>query len=153
MKTAATHMLKEDHEKVKELFKRLESKKSFTEKKSIFQLIAAELKVHTTLEEEIFYPAVREEIDDDELMDEAVQEHHVCDVLIEEIEGMNPAAEEEKHEYLAKVKVLQENVEHHIEEEEGEMFPEVNKTKMDQPSLEKRMKARKQQLEQQEKAA
>ena len=83
----------------------------------------AALEVHTTLEEELFYPAVKQKTDRDgkDLVAEALEEHHVVTTLMAELKGLDPADER----YDAKFKVLMETVTHHIEEEEGEMFPEA----------------------------
>jgi hypothetical protein len=86
------------------------------------------LKVHATIEEELFYPAVRQEIEDEDgIMDEADEEHHVAKVLIAELEKMRG---DEDH-WEAKFKVLAESVRHHIKEEEGKMFKEARKTDID----------------------
>jgi hemerythrin superfamily protein len=89
---------------------------------TLVKLMSQDLKIHTTIEEEIFYPAAHdlsEEIG--ETVDEGLQEHHVADVLDEEIKGLTPGADE----WVAKVMVLIESVEHHAEEEEQELFPSV----------------------------
>ena len=78
-----------------------------------------ELEVHSKLEEELIYPAIRAEIDDDDLMDEALEEHHVVHGLLGELKKMKPSDER----YDAKFTVLAENVRHHIKEEESDMFP------------------------------
>jgi hemerythrin superfamily protein len=94
------------------------------EKQGIVEEVLAELEVHTTLEEELFYPAVKQKTDRDgqDLVAEAVEEHHVVATLMAELKGLDPTDER----YEAKFKVLMETVTHHIEEEEeGEMFPEA----------------------------
>src|SRR5688572_13300694 len=115
MELTPTRMLAEDHDKVKELFRRFEETEIFNEKQEIFRQVAAELKVHTKLEEEVFYPEARRAVDDEELFDESIQEHHVVDLLIAELEDMNPVDESGQKEFEAKFKVLSENVEHHID--------------------------------------
>jgi hypothetical protein len=113
-------LLREDHRKVQELFKRFEATEDASEKKQIADQAIFELQVHEKLEEQIFYPAVRAEANiEDETMDEAEEEHHVVDLVIDEISGMRPR---EKN-YDAKFMVLAENVKHHIQEEESEMLP------------------------------
>ena len=99
--------------------------RAYERKKDLFQAIKAELEVHMDIEETIFYPAVKsirkEDIKDE--VREADEEHNVVKILIDEISRMRPQDEQ----YDAKVTVLRENVEHHVKEEEGEMFPNVKK--------------------------
>ncbi|STR23833.1 Alr3199 protein [Janthinobacterium lividum] len=98
--------------------------------------------MHTQLEEEIFYPAVRRPIHDGDLMDEALVEHASAKELIAQIAAMDPADDL----YDAKVKVLSEQIEHHVKEEEGDMFPKVRETAVDLDALGQQMAARKEQL-------
>jgi hypothetical protein len=128
-KTAnAIAMLKEDHQKVKDLFKQFEETDGSATKAKIVAEALMALKVHATVEEELFYPAVRQIIEDEEgIMDEADEEHHVAKVLIAELENMTG---DEEH-WEAKFKVLAENVRHHIKEEEGKMFKEAKTTEID----------------------
>jgi len=136
-------MLKDDHDKVKALFEKFQSARRDEEKKGeIAQTICKELTVHTQLEEEIFYPAVRAAIDDEDVMNEARVEHDSAKELIAEIEKMSP----DEDMFDAKVKVLGEFVNHHIREEQNEMFPQVRKTDLDLNALAERMRSRKQQL-------
>jgi hemerythrin superfamily protein len=117
----ATALLREDHRTVKRLFADYEDMESESQKAELFRKIEHELTVHTQIEEEIFYPAM-EEVDDEECKDlirEAHEEHKVVKTLLEELRGMDPADEQ----FDAKVKVMGENVEHHAEEEESELFP------------------------------
>ena len=140
----AIALLIEDHKKVKDLFEKFDalSDRSKVNKKKIADQICLELSVHAQVEEEIFYPAVREPIKDDDLMDEAVVEHASAKDLIAQISEMDPGDDL----YDAKVKVLSEQIEHHVEEEEGEMFPKVRKTKVDLVALGEQMAARKAEL-------
>lgn len=108
-------LLKNDHKKVKGLFKKLKGHDL-----SVVPDICTELTIHAQIEEQIFYPAIRPEVEDLDV-DEAYEEHHVVKVLIEELESMKPTDDR----YEAKAIVLMEMVEHHVEEEEGELFPEV----------------------------
>jgi len=123
----AIALLKDDHKKVKELFKQYEAAgdKAHQKKQRIAEQVFQELEVHTKLEEDIFYPAVQAKgtKDQKELVAEGIEEHHVVDVLIGELRALSP----EHEQYDAKFKVLMENVEHHIEEEEGEMLPDAEK--------------------------
>ena len=143
-KNDAIALLTDDHKKVKELFEKFEklSDRSKVNKKKIADQICLELTVHTQIEEEIFYPAVREPIKADDLMDEAVVEHASAKDLIAQIIEMDPG----DYLYDAKVKVLSEQIEHHVEEEEGEMFPKVRKAKVDLEALGEQMSARKEEL-------
>jgi hypothetical protein len=124
----AIAMLKEDHDTVKDLFERFEETNGAATKAKIVSKALMALKVHATIEEELFYPAVRQEIEDEDgIMDEADEEHHVAKVLIAELEKMRG---DEDH-WEAKFKVLAESVRHHIKEEEGKMFKEARKTDID----------------------
>jgi len=143
-KTNAISLLKQDHEKVKSLFDQFEKAKDSAKKKKIADEAIMELKVHATVEEEIFYPKVRAELEDDEnLMNEAQEEHHVAKVLIAELEKRDVIDEV----FEAKFIVLAENVRHHIKEEEGEMFPEVKKLDIDLEALGEEMTQRKEELQ------
>ena len=140
-------LLKDDHKKVKALFREFEAAgdRAHQKKQKIAEQVFTELEVHTTIEEEIFYPALQAKADKEgkELVAEANEEHHVVDLLIKEIKGLEPQDEA----YVAKFTVLIENVEHHIEEEEGEMLPDAQKTLGDQlDQLGERMMVRKQEL-------
>ncbi len=120
-------LLKEDHHKVKILFDEFEelNKKSSNDKKvQIVNRICQELTLHAMVEESIVYPIARESIDDMDLMDEAEVEHAGAKNLIKELEKMDP---EDSH-YDAKVTVLREYIEHHVKEEEGTMFPKLEKS-------------------------
>ncbi len=139
----AIKLLEDDHEKVKGLFRTFEKARSEDRKKQLADEIMMELEVHSQIEEEIFYPAVREKVGEDELVAEAVEEHHVVDVLMKEIKQLEPSDER----FEAKMTVLIENVEHHIEEEEKEMLPDAKKKLgKDVEALGDQMEQRKQQL-------
>jgi hemerythrin superfamily protein len=131
----AIALLMDDHKAVKQLFKQFERIKdedgAEDEKSEIANQICMELTIHTQIEEEIFYPACREAIKDTDLLDEAKVEHASAKELISQIESMQPDDEL----FSAKVTVLGEYVNHHIEEEEGELFPQCKKAKMDLQSL------------------
>jgi hemerythrin-like domain-containing protein len=143
----AIDLLKADHARVKELFHQYEAagNRAYQKKKGIAEEVCTELEVHTTLEEEFFYPAMKRNTDQDgkDLVAEAIEEHHVVATLMEELKGLDPKDER----YDAKFKVLMENVEHHIEEEEGEMFPEAEEVLGEKlESLGTQMQERKQEL-------
>lgn len=140
----ANMMLREDHRKVKELFRKFEATEDHKEQKAIADTVILELDVHARLEEEIFYPAVRKMSDDvEELMNEAEEEHHVVEEIMKELMQMKP----DDPMFAAKFKVMSENVEHHIDEEESMMLPkaaELGRGTME--DLGARMEKRKQQL-------
>jgi hypothetical protein len=115
----AVDLLKEDHEKVKDLFKQFEKADS-SQKEELADQIDLELRVHSMIEEEILYPALRD-IDKD-IVAESFEEHGVVEQLLDELATMDLSEDQ----FEAKFKVMQENVEHHIEEEEGEMFPKCS---------------------------
>ena len=141
----AIEMLKADHEKAKGLFRDYEKASDKRKKKQIAEQVFQELEVHSKLEEEIFYPAVREKADrqGQELVQEGLEEHHVVDVLIGELRALDPQDDN----FDAKFKVLTENVEHHIEEEEKEMLPDAEKLLRDDlERLGEQMQARKDHL-------
>ena len=106
------------------------------------ETICNELTVHAQIEEEIFYPAMREAFEHADLIDEAAVEHASIKQLVEELQGMGPG----EGLYAAKVKVLGEYVRHHVKEEEGELFPKVKKTDLDLAALGAKMSEVKQAL-------
>ena len=134
-------MLKEDHQKVKDLFDQFESAEG-SERAEIAATTIMELEIHAELEEKLIYPAVRQEIDEDAMMNEAVEEHHLVHVLIKELKKLKPADEI----FQAKFTVLGELVKHHIEEEEDEMLPKAEKSDLDWESLETTVMKRKEAL-------
>jgi len=140
----AIEMLKEDHAKVQKAFKEFEKmdREDTETMKRLVQTVCEDLKVHTSLEEEIFYPAVREAIEDEDIMNEAAVEHETAKMLIDQLENMGP----DDPNYHATFTVLGEYVKHHIKEEEDEMFPQAKKTDLDFEDLAQRMKERKQEL-------
>ena len=124
-------MLQEDHEKVKGLFEDFESAEG-KEQAEIAATVITELEVHAELEEKLIYPVIRAEIDEDEMMNEAVEEHHLVHILIKELKKL--ALKDEV--FQAKFKVLGELVKHHIEEEESEMLPKAQESEIDWEKLE-----------------
>jgi hypothetical protein len=141
--TDAIALLKADHRKVEELFEKFESAKSGS-KQAIAEQICNELKIHTSIEEEIFYPALKGKIEDDTLA-EAYVEHDGAKVLINDIMSASP----DDDYYDAKVKVLSEEIKHHVKEEEMPkegMFAQVRETDVDLVALLDQMLARKEQL-------
>ena len=138
----AIAMLKADHKKVSALFDEFESARSATKKKNLVTQICEELTVHTTLEEEIFYPAVKAAMRDKELVPEANVEHATVKDLIAQVKDVEPGGED----YDAKVKVMSEYVKHHVKEEQNEMFPKAQKTRVDMVALRDQMAMRKEEL-------
>lgn len=113
-------LLEHDHGTAKSLIKRFNDGEG--DKEAIARELLDELEAHTSLEERLVYPALRGEVPDvDDVVVEGTEEHHVAEQLIDEIRGLDPSDEA----WAAKVKVLGENVEHHIEEEQDELFPKV----------------------------
>ena len=148
----AMALLKEDHLKVKKLLSELESttERGVKTREELFTKVKQELVVHEAIEEEIFYPALKEHPKTKEIALEGYEEHHVVDTVMAEIEGV--AYDDEK--WGAKFTVMKENLEHHIEEEEGEMFKQARQV-FDQDELTQlgeSMKARKEDLIRQQSA-
>ena len=147
-KKNALTLLRTDHENVQELFDRFEKQKEKGTSRQLQELaeqICQELKVHTQIEEEIFYPAVRDNCEDcEDILDEAEVEHASAKQLIAEIEAAG-----DDH-FAARVTVLGEYVRHHVKEEQNELFPEVRKSEMDLADLGARLEARKAELMQEQ---
>lgn len=139
----AISLLKKDHRDVEHMFDEYEQLDDDAEKVELFNKIALALKVHTQIEEEIFYPEERGEVDDD-ILDEAYVEHASAKSLIAEIEAMRP----DEDLYDAKVKVLGEYIKHHVKEEEqpGGMFSQAKKGDEDLDAMGERLQARKEEL-------
>jgi hypothetical protein len=116
----ALRLLKDDHDKMRKLLTELESttERGVRTREELFSRIKGELTIHEVIEEEIFYPALKEHPKAKDIVLEGYEEHHVVDTVMAELEGL-PVDDER---WGAKAKVMQENVEHHMEEEEGEMF-------------------------------
>ena len=125
MAMKATDLLKKQHRSVEKLFKKVENTEDARGPRQLMEQIATELKLHTKIEEEIFYPAVREmgTSKAEEMVDEAFEEHHVVDLVLAELPKIDP----EDDRFEAKMTVLSELIEHHVEEEEDEMFPMAEK--------------------------
>jgi hemerythrin superfamily protein len=139
----ALAVLRADHERVLELFGRFERLKSNgPQKAQMVERICDELEAHTRVEEEIFYPSLREVITDQDLLDEAGVEHDAAKSLIEQLRGMKPG----DNRYDAIVTVLGEYVKHHVGEEQDVMFPKVQASDLDLVALGRAIKTRKRQL-------
>lgn len=137
--TDAIALLKADHAAVSQLFDDYENARSAPKKKALVAEICTALSVHTQIEEEIFYPAVKAALKDKLLVPEATVEHTGVKDLIAQLEGAEPDGEM----YDAKVKVLSEYVKHHVMEEHTEMFPKAKASSLDMADLGARMAARK----------
>ena len=135
-------MLKKDHAKVKEMFDQFEKATDRRTRARIVQETLLELDVHATLEEQLIYPAIREEIDAEDIMDEALEEHHVAHTLMNELKRMSPSDDR----YDAKFTVLGENIKHHVKEEENSMFPEAEKADLNWEELAQQAMERKEVL-------
>jgi hemerythrin superfamily protein len=145
-KTDATVLLQRDHADVKKLFRQYDKladgQADGQERQALAMQICQMLTVHATIEEEIFYPAAREAEVEEDLLDEAEVEHASAKDLIAQIQSMSPDDEL----YDAKVSVLGEYVEHHVQEEEGQMFPKCRRAKMDLAGLAEQLSERKSEL-------
>lgn len=149
--TDAIALLKADHRKVEDLFEQYEKARGNSSKQKIAQQICTELKIHTMIEEEIFYPAFRGKIHDDTL-DEAYVEHDGAKVLVNDIEAGSPSDEY----YDAKVTVLSEDIKHHVREEEASregMFAQCRATDVDLVALRDELASLKAELMEQAKGA
>jgi hemerythrin-like domain-containing protein len=143
--SGAIALLTADHDKVKKLFKQFERLHEDQDDEGAAQIAAQicnELTVHATIEEELFYPQVRDAIDDADLVDEAEVEHATAKDLIAQIESMDSTDDK----YAAKVMVLGEYINHHIKEEQNEMFPKARRAKLDMEALGEQLIQRKHDL-------
>lgn len=121
-------LMKKDHKRVKDLFRKIVRAKDTAEREVYFTEIKKELDAHAYMEENVFYPALKKEKPTRDLILESYEEHHVVKLLLAELDEL-PKCQEE---WSAKLKVLRENVEHHIQEEEGDIFPKAKKILGDQ---------------------
>ena len=131
----AVQMIRQDHKKVKGLFRKFDQAKNNGAKKRIADQVIQELEVHTTLEEEIFYPAVQNELGDKEMIDEANKEHQQAKEIIQELKTLD-SEDDQLEEQFAE---LVECIKHHVEEEESEMLPKAEESGMDLTDYGKQM--------------
>jgi hemerythrin superfamily protein len=117
----AVELLKADHQKVEDLFKQVESTKGEVKHKQLFKRIKAELDIHMHIEEKIFYPRLKKEAALKDITLEGIEEHHQSKMFIREI----PRLPEKNERFEPKLKVLMEDIRHHVKEEEREMFPKA----------------------------
>ena len=144
-KSQIVAMLKADHKKVKKAFKdfeKLDPQEDPEACRGLVEQTLAEIEVHAQIEEQIFYPAARGAMKDEELIDEAEVEHMTAKVLIEQLKGMQP--EDEK--FAATFKVLGEYINHHVQEEEGEMFKQLKPSGAEWDTVLTEMQAQREQL-------
>jgi hemerythrin superfamily protein len=141
----ALQLLIADHREVSDLFEQFENlgDRAKASKQKIVQKVCKALLVHTQIEEEILYPRVREIKELEDQIDEAIVEHAAAKDLIRQLHDMDP----EDDLYDAKVKVLSEEIDHHVEEEEKEMFPKIRKSDLDLDALGQELAQRKQELQ------
>ena len=145
----AIALLKEDHRAVEKLFKDFEGAKGEGRKEKLARQICLELSIHTKIEEEIFYPACDGKVDED-LLKEAYVEHDAAKLLVAEIEAGSGQSDDF---FDAKVQVLSEEIEHHVQEEEKELFPQVRKADLDIKGLGEQLATRKKELMKEYKAS
>jgi hemerythrin superfamily protein len=141
----AIDLLKRDHEAVEDLFDQFEDAKENDNDEDMATLVASvcsALTVHAKIEEELFYPAIRQLPEAAEMIDEAAVEHQMIKDLVSQLEAMRPGDDL----FEAKVKVLSEYVKHHVKEEEGEIFPEARDSDIDLEALGEKLAARKTEL-------
>jgi iron-sulfur cluster repair protein YtfE (RIC family) len=142
----AFNLLKEDHKRVAGIFEKLEptTERAQKTREELFSKLNSELEVHAAVEEQIFYPVLKEAAETREITFEAFEEHRVVKELLKELASTPKDTEE----WTAKLTVLKENVEHHVEEEEGEMFKKARKVLTDEEAEElgSRMEAAKKKL-------
>lgn len=139
---SATQLLRRDHKKVEGLFDKFEQTRKADGKKKICDQVIQELEIHAKLEEEIFYPAVKKHLGEDDLLEEAKQEHQQAKEIMRALKKADP----EDADFEEKFAELVEGVKHHVEEEEGEMFPQVEESDMDLEEYGDEMTQRKQEL-------
>lgn len=149
----ATQLLRQDHKKVQGLFTKCEQAKGMDGKKRYALQAMNELEVHAQLEEEIFYPAVKKAIEEGEIIDEARQEHQQAKSLMAQLKNMQGQKNGAAEQFESKFAELVEAVQHHVEEEEGEMFPKAEESELDLAELGSEMAERKQELMQEMGAA
>ena len=126
----AIELLKADHDKVDLLFQKVKATEE-SEHKALFEKIKEELEIHTHIEETIFYPKLKEESELEDIVLEGIEEHHQAKMFLRELSALSDDSEK----FEPKLKVLMEDITHHVQEEEGEMFPMVEEL-FDEATLE-----------------
>ena len=117
----AIELLKEDHKRVNHLFGKVKASSEQSEQRELFEKIKEELEIHTHIEETIFYPKIKEEPELEDIVLEGIEEHHQAKVLLRELSNLV----DDSSKFEPKLKVLMEDITHHVQEEEGEMFPKI----------------------------
>lgn len=138
----ALQLIKQDHKKVEALFQKYKKARGQESKRKIAEDAMEQLEVHAAIEEEIFYPAAKRELEDGEIVEEAIKEHSEVKDLIEELRSM----ESDDEDFDSKFAELVENVQHHVKEEENEMLPQVKDTELDLAECGEQMAERKEEL-------
>jgi hemerythrin superfamily protein len=138
----AIALLRADHKRVAALYDEYEGTRSVAKKKALVATICQELSIHAQVEEEIFYPAVKAALKDKELVPEATVEHATLKELIAQVKDKEPDGEM----FDARIQVMSEYTKHHVKEEQTEMFPKAQKTRLDMKALGARIAARKEEL-------
>ncbi len=128
----ALELLKHDHQAVKSLFDQIDETEDAKQRKKLFDQIDTELNIHAHIEETVFYPEMRKIDELKDMVQEALEEHQEVKTLLEEMEALDP----ENEQFSASLEELMENVEHHVAEEEDEMFPKVRE-RCDQATLDR----------------
>jgi len=128
----ALDLLKQDHQAVKSLFDQIDDAEDTKQRKKLFDQIDTELNIHAHIEETVFYPEMQKIDELKEMVEEALEEHQEVKTLLEEMEALDP----ENEQFSASLEELMENVEHHVAEEEDEMFPKVRE-QCDQATLDR----------------
>jgi hemerythrin superfamily protein len=127
----ALEVLKQDHQKVKGLFQEVKQATDQAKRKELFNEIDTELEIHAHIEETVFYPAIEEHEEFKDMVAEALDEHQEAKTLLDELEELGA----DNHDFGSKIQLLIEAVEHHVQEEEGEMFPKIREV-FDEDELE-----------------
>src|SRR5262245_33420148 len=138
----AVQLIKQDHKKVEGLFQKFKKTKGQDAKRRIAEQAMDQLEIHAKIEEEIFYPAAKKELEDGDMIDEALREHGMVKDLIEELRAM----ESQDDSFEERWSELVENVQHHVQEEENEMLPQVQDTDLDLAQCGEEMQERKAEL-------
>jgi hemerythrin superfamily protein len=125
-------LLKQDHQAVKDLFDQIGDAEDGKQRKKLFDQIDTQLNIHAHIEETVFYPEMQKIDELNDMVEEALEEHQEVKTLLEEMEGRDP----EDDQFIASLEELMENVEHHVAEEEDEMFPKVRE-RCDQATLDR----------------
>lgn len=149
----AIELLKNDHDKVESIFEKLEptTERAVKTREELFTQLKQELDVHAHIEEKIFYPRLKEEDELEDITLEGIEEHHQAKMFLRELASLSDDSEK----FEPKLKVLMEDITHHVQEEEGEMFPKVEKIigKAELEKLGKQMEEEKKNFQKSQKAS